>query len=380
MATKRPLGSLAALLVCACAGGLTPVNETTAPPAAPGEREARPETTVDPRPGRPRVAVAVTLSDPTVGSFAERVLEGVRLAVEERGVDLDMLVEEGGGAAGVARAEAAGALVVIGPLDDRELLAAADARTDLNLALVSPVASRVPVGSRNVYAVNGEDSRGAEALAAWAAQRGMRTVGLLYASVPGFMSQAEAFRLAAAAAGLRIVEQPYAPGTTTFADPLRALASAGVEAAFIPAAERDVRQIAPQVRYYGLGNVRILGNEAWVSSTVLREVDPAALEGVVAATPVSPDDEAAWDAFARRYEDRYRRSLDSPAAALGHDAALLVLEALAGGGTRADVARRLQGVSDLRGATGVLSVRNGILTRRPYLVEVREGRVYPVTR
>ncbi|MEX0892912.1 MAG: ABC transporter substrate-binding protein [Gemmatimonadota bacterium] len=380
MLTPRSLGTCAAILISACASGELPPAESIPVPDTARTAEGRPEAAAAAPAGLPRLAVAVALADPSLGGFGERVVEGVRLAVEEGGMEVDLLVEDRGGAAGVAAAEAGGALVVIGPLDEQALVTASEARTDPELALVSPTASRAPFGARNVYALNGEDVRGAEALAAWAGERGLRTVGLLYPSIPGFMAQAEAFRRVAERNGARVVDRPFAPGTTTFGEPLEELAAAGVQAVFIPGSERDVRQIAPQVRYFGLDGVRILGNEAWVSAEVLRGVDRAVLEGVVAATPVSPEDEEAWEAFARRYEERFRRSLDSPAAALGHDAALLVLEALAGGGDRAAVARRLAAVTELRGATGLLSVRDGAITRRPYLVMIRDGRVGPVAR
>ena len=65
----------------------------------------------------------------------------------------------------------------------------------------------------------------------------------------------------------------------------------------------------------------------------------------------------------------HRRSLTNPVPALGYDAASLALLALTSG--RADV-------TDFRGATGVLSLHQGTVTRRPFLVRIDGSRLIRV--
>jgi len=125
--------------------------------------------------------------------------------------------------------------------------------------------------------------------------------------------------------------------------------------------------------------VRVLGGEAWVSGEVLRTLPERLLDGVVAWTPFTPEGrEGAWGEFVTRYEQRYRRSLDTPYPALGYDATRLVLRAIeAGADDAAEVIERLRELPPYRGATGVLTVGDRI-TREPALVAVRGGRAVPV--
>src|SRR5690606_10108857 len=84
-------------------------------------------------------------------------------------------------------------------------------------------------------------------------------------------------------------------------------------------------------------------------------------------------------AFTQRYESTYRRTLNSDLPALGYDAVRLLIQAL--GQDRPApgvVAERLAAISDLRGATGILSVQDGALVRRPYLVRIEGGNLIPL--
>jgi len=180
-----------------------------------------------------------------------------------------------------------------------------------------------------------------------------------------------------------VADVSYAPGTTTFAEQIRELAKARPDAVYIPASERDVRQIAPQLTYYGLAETgaRILGGEGWSGDGVLTGVAARYLEGVVATTVLfrsSP--EFGWQDFVSLYEESYRRSLENPLPALGYDAARLILRAIAEGHkTPREVARRFVESDEVRGATGWLSVRGGSLGRRPVLVRIEGGMLTPIS-
>jgi ABC-type branched-subunit amino acid transport system substrate-binding protein len=218
-------------------------------------------------------------------------------------------------------------------------------------------------------------------LARFAAQRGLTEVGLLYPAGAEFREEVQRFRTALESAGGRIVaDVAWEPGTTTFQRPLERLRAARPRAIFVAAGERDIRQLAPQLAYYGLSGVQILGSEGWASEEVLTRVDPGQIEGVVAAVPfLATSRSVAWDEFVGLYEAAQRRSLDTPYPALGWDAARLVLAAIGDDRpSRAEVARRLAEMDDFRGATGVLSLAEGSVTRRPFLVRVRAGRAEPI--
>ena len=274
-----------------------------------------------------------------------------------------------------------GVVAIIGPLLEEGLAAAAGARGSPDLALISPTAPARPQAA-NTYALNTEDTRGAEALAQFAVRRGYRRIALLYPRTEDFRRLAQAFRAALQAAGGALAaDVGYDANTTTFAQPMERLRAGEVDAVYAPATERIIRQLAPQFEYYGLGAVQILGSDGWTTDEVLRMLPLRVLEGVVATTPLlRTSDAVAWDRFVGLYEAAHRRTLDTPYPALGYDAARLVLDAVARSGTRRpeDIARTLAGTTDFRGATGLLSLRGGSVTRRPFLVQIRSGRLTPL--
>jgi branched-chain amino acid transport system substrate-binding protein len=273
-------------------------------------------------------------------------------------------------------------VAVVGPLRPEGVAAAAAARQDSLLLLLSPTSPDLPYGG-HLYSLNTFDTRGAEVMAEYALANGLHRVGLLYAETPEYRRQAKVFRdLLVRGGGTVVIETPYSPETNTFAEPLQAIASAEPDAVFIPASERDVRQIAPQIVYYGLAETgtQILGGEGWSGDDVLHEVAARYLEGVVATTALyRPSPEFGWTDFVSLYEETYRRSLDNALPALGYDAAKLVLRALGEGHTTpAEVARRFEEPDELRGATGWISIRAGQVERRPILVRIEDGKLVPL--
>ena len=370
--------------------GLFPAGSPDAQPALELAERARAQLAAE---APVLIGVIVPQSgSPYLKQYADLVLEGIRLAAEregrpgERAVEL-VIVDDGGDPARAAQRirelEERGAVGIVGPLLESGIVAAARARTDSSLVLISPTAPEIGEPLSNVYSLVAGDTRGAEALAAYAARTGLRNVALLYPRTRPYREQAQAFAAALQRQGGRIVaDVPYDSGTTTFGAQLRQIAAGSPQALFVPAPERDVRQIAPQIAFYGLkdAGVQVLGGETWASDEVLRQVERRYLDGVIAATPLhklSP--ESGWQAFTERYESTYRRSLTSDLPALGYDAVQLLIQAL--GRDRpapGDVAQRLSATTDLRGATGILSVQNGALVRRPYLVRIEGGDLIPL--
>lgn len=385
------------LLLLGIAGGCVPAGPEVGGPRPEPPRRAAEEPAREPEPSaaeRPAVlGVVLPLSgSPYLKQYADLVLEGVQLAVEEGEQGgrsrVELVVLDDGGdparsSALVRELESRGAVAVIGPVLSTGVAAAAGARSDSSLALLSPTASEVPAGQAHVYSLNVSDEEGGVALAEYAVAAGLRRVALLYPKLPDFERQARAFAAALTARGGQVVaDVPYDSGTTTFEQPLKQIGERSPDAIYIPAPERDVRQIAPQIEYYGVRQlgVQVLGSEAWTREEVRRLVDPRYLEGVVAATPLlQTSSEVGWREFVVLYEQRYRRTLDNPFPALGYDATRLVLEALrSGGAERAEVARRIAETRGLRGSTGILSVQAGRLVRRPFLVRIQGRELVPI--
>jgi ABC-type branched-subunit amino acid transport system substrate-binding protein len=345
---------------------------------APGP--ARPDVPVETPPREPareaplRVGVIATSSGSAVlQQFGQAVLDGARVAAAERTTprrEVELVIrDDGGTAAGAARAlrelEQAGVTVIVGPLVDDALMAAANARTSPNTLLVSPTAVSQPA-QRNAYALNVVDARGGTALGEYA--RRYTRVGVLYPRTPEHMPQARAFMEAYRAGGRgTVTEAGFDPGATNVASQLTQLRNARVEAIFLPGTERHLQLVLPQIDYFGLGAVQMLGNDAWLSEG-MRGTPSRLLEGAIVATPLYRESpELAWQDFVRLYEGRYRRTLDSPIPALGYDAVQLAVRAAAGTAT-----------GEYRGATGLMSVQQEGITRRPFLVRIQDGRLIPV--
>ncbi len=374
-----PLIFLGAGVLSACAGR---APAPAAPPQPPP-----PAAVV----ARPVIGVVVPQSgSPALVQYGELVMQGIRLAVDSASTTGPRLVvlDDGGDAERdpelVRQLAAQGAVAVIGPLLSPGLASAARARSDTALVLISPTASTVAPGLPNIYSLNVPDEEGVAALARWGARDGVTRVALLYPRMAEFDEKARAFASAFRAAGGTVAaEVPYDSGMTTFKDPLKRVADASPEGLAVFAPERDVRQLAPQISYYGLAGkgLRLFGGENWTGEEILRLVDPRYTNGLVASTPlVRESPAAAWQELTRLYESTYRRTLDTPFPALGWDAARLVLSALPRGRTArpADVAVRLAALKGFRGATGVLALKGGAIVREPFLVRIQDGHLLPL--
>lgn len=343
-----------------------------------------PETRVEPRVEEPdepvpeaplRIGVIVSGSGSAVlQRYGELVLEGVRLGADAEQTDRPVEVvirDDGGTAAGAVQAllelERAGVQVVVGPLVDDALAAAARARTTEGLVLISPTAVAEVAGVSNVYALNAVDTRGAAALGEYARRFGR--VGVLYGRTHEGMRQSRAFVDAYSRDGHGFVrEAPFDSGATNVTNQLVQLRDANIEALFYPGSERELPIVLPQVDYAGL-RVQMMGTETWLSDAA-RGVPQRVLENAIIATPlVRESDAVAWREFVSAYEARHRRSLDHPMPALGYDAARLAVRTLAGGGAAID---------EYRGATGILSLQGDSVTRRPFLVRITGGRIVPL--
>jgi branched-chain amino acid transport system substrate-binding protein len=373
--------TLAAGLVLAA--GCAPAIVEERPP------EPRPPVREEPPPPPPAVArVGVILprsGSETMRQYAELVLQGIQLGLPTGSAVELVVVDDGGDAASAARVlgqlEQQGVVAVIGPMMTESMIRAGQARTSGDLVIISPTASDIPIRLPNVYSLNTSDLEGARALARHAASSGLRRVAMLYPGNPDFRANAVAFRDALHAAGGEIAADiGYREGTTTFAEHMRTIATSGAQAVYVAATERDLRQIAPQIEYYGLGDIRVLGNEAWASDEVLRGLPARQTEGVTVVTPLLPTSrDVAWGEFVGRYEAAHRRTLDNPYPALGYDAARLILDALEGVRPQPrEVAQRLAATRDYRGATGIITVRDGALVRRPFLARIENSRLVPI--
>jgi ABC-type branched-subunit amino acid transport system substrate-binding protein len=319
--------------------------------------------------------------------YAEAVVEGIRVAAEERSAGGDYRVEllvrpvstPAEAAAAVREVAALGVLGIIGPLLEANVAAAAAARADTSVVIVSPTATD-PFALPNVYALNVPDTLGAGALAAYSVSAGLAPVAVLRPRSGPAQAQARAFAAAVSQrSGRAPVDVPFESGTTNYATALRRVREARARSVFIAAEESDLRQLLPQIDFYGVGGAQVLATGTWATPDGLERIGLRPLEGVITTLPFLPTDSAGtWRHFVREYEALHRRSLDNAIPALGYDAASLLLDDPAAAASQ--VASRLRAGTEVAGATGHLVPLRGSVGRRPVVVRITGERAVPVVR
>lgn len=333
----------------------------------------------------PLGAILPSSGSPTMRRFAAFVEEGIRVALAESGrasrrpVRLEILDDEGKASVETSLVEAlerGGAIGVVGPLLDVALEAAARART-APTPIVSPTARYVPEGLEAVYSLLGPDPGAARSVARHALEQGLRRVVSVYPSTYEARFEARAFgQEFTESGGALLAEIQYDSGSTHFADPLDQAAKLQPDALFLPLPPADVRVLAPQVTFFGLDSlqIRVLGTAGWTAEDVRRNVDPRHTNGVVATTAQLPGRPSeAYRRFVAEYEALHRKTLRSGVPALGYDAASLILEAFRSGArTPGDVRAALESIRDFPGASGTLSVLDGRIVRRHYVVRFED--------
>ncbi len=343
---------------------------------------------------RPIIGAILPLSGP-LAAYGRMAEEGIRLAVDEynrRHLDeITLIVRDDADRFDrdgelTRELERLGAVAIVGPLRSEGLEAAARGRRDRNLLIVSPTAPENFSFERNTFSLwstTERVTRGSRAIAAFAVRDlKLYRFGVLYPNTQEGRIQLAAFADAARAWGGEIAASiAYEDSATTFEGPLTFLQTARPQAIFAPASTPDnVIQLAPQFSYYGLRGVQVLGDAEWSEPKVLRLVEPRFINGTIISTFLyrsSPT--VRWPEFVELYERSYRKGLqDSLVPALAYDATRLIVSALPWGyPRRSAVARSFREIRSLPGATGVFSVEDGAVIRRPFLLQFKDRELVP---
>ncbi len=283
--------------------------------------------------------------------------------------------------------ERGGVLAVVGPLRSESFAAAARARANPRLPLISPTATEVLEPAENAYTLYDLERRERDVavdLAEWSAtELGLHRGAVLYPSDAAGRAAARAFGSTFESRnGLLLSATAYDPDSTTFRGPIETIAAAGPDLVFIPApSPSKVLVLAPQLFYYGLDRSVVLGSASWGDPEVVRRLESVAADYRVIGLWVDrSSDGTRWRRFNTDYEMKYRKPLrENILPALAHDALLLILEGLEGSGLPipAAVAAYLERAPEIAGASGRLvpDPATSTVRRRTQIRMLRDGRL-----
>jgi branched-chain amino acid transport system substrate-binding protein len=158
--------------------------------------------------------------------------------------------------------------------------------------------------------------------------------------------------------GLVVSEKNFSEGDKDFRAQLTAVKAANVDAIFVPSYYTEAALIARQARDLGL-TVPLFGGDGWVADQLL-EIGGDALNGCYYSTHFSPENQdPVVQAFVKKFKARWGANENPDAfAALGYDAAFVLVDAIKRAGTTDGPKLRdaLAATKDFAGASGVTTL------------------------
>lgn len=116
--------------------------------------------------------------------------------------------------------------------------------------------------------------------------KGLKTFAIFYPDhTYGKLFKSVFIQEAGKAGGEVVLAQPYQPGQTDFKQEIRLLASQKrrIEALFVPDTYRTASLIGPQLKFYNVVRIQLLGSSGWNSQKLIEYVQPqtSSIEGAV---------------------------------------------------------------------------------------------------
>ena len=346
--------------------------------------------------GRPLIVGAIlprTGGSPGLLQYGEWIYEGIQVALAEfedrlpRPVQLEVVDDRGsplGGRTAIRALESSGAMAALGILT-QDVLEEAAATREGTLPILSPFSYLPPEEGANVYSLSGPDPGGARVVARMAWELGLESVVVVRPRTQEARVNAMAFQEEFEAMGGFVPRDIVFDSGSTFFQPQFAEVEALLpDGLFLPLTPQDIQLLAPQVTFFGLDTlgIQLLGSSGWTEEAVVRDVDSRHTDGVVAVTTrLTQDETEAFRHFRDAYEAFFQKTLRSQVPAFGYDAAAILLRALESGPRNPEeLVSAIEGIRELPGATGNLSVDRGWVTREPLLVRIQDHELIYITR
>ncbi len=341
-----------------------------------------------PLPAAPaEAAIPVAILLPTSGelaTFGQQLRNGMQLAFDEAGQPVEPTVFAAdctfaGGQKAARLALAQGHTLLLGPLCSEAAIAAAIEADAAGALLIAPAAPHPLVTQNSAGRTRPTVFRVCDT-AGWQGQLAARFAGTslqraaIITSGPDSYATGLANAFEQAFAGEIVFRQNFSPGQTDPADLISAAQQAGAELVYLPTAPLPANQLGPSVLNHGLN---LLGSDRWDSP----ELDRAALQG--SSFPLQFNAEATQPEvhqFVERYKSVYAVTPDT-LAALGYDAANLLLQAVARAGSpQPDAVSKILETGTFPGVTGVISFDQAHNPRKSITFgQIVDGQLRPLT-
>ncbi len=325
--------------------------------------------------------------------YARAVLEGVQLALHpaagESRVGLGLeIFDTGGEFQGLMElidriVDDPEFLAILGPLSSSLTVTASLKLQDKDIILVSPTASERGLHelSKNIFTLNFVDETLASRIAEFAVNDlGLKNFAALfpmddygYRMVNRFIGKVEEL------GGNVLIAQGYPVSATTFDAELKRIRYYSPEAIFIPAHSEEIPMIAPQIPFYGMEDVQLLGTNGWNNRRVARLGGKYVEGAYFTDTFFEGSTRLAYREFSQRYEEVYQREA-SRVAGLGYDAMNIIAWGLRmGGGGRMSRRVDFSDLENFRGTTAVYSMGDaGYFQKESLLLTISGGRIRSV--
>ena len=178
--------------------------------------------------------------------------------------------------------------------------------------------------------------------------------------------------------GLVVSEKNFSEGDKDFRAQLTAVKAANVDAIFVPSYYTEAALIARQARDLGL-TIPLFGGDGWVADQLL-EIGGDALNGCYYSTHFSPENQdPVVQAFVKKFKARWGANENPDAfAALGYDAAFVLVDAIKRAGTTDGPKLRdaLAATKNFAGVTGVTNIdANRDASKPAAIIAIKAGKL-----
>ena len=325
-------------------------------------------------------------------SFGQSSHKGIVLAVEELnaaggalGSPLQLLTEDNqtkpGESATVAKKLITRDKVValLGEVASGRSLEAAPVAQNARVPMIAPAATnpKVTQTGNYVFRVCFIDPFQGTVMAKFAKEDLKVTKVAVLSSVSNAYSVglAKFFRETFTAGGGEIVaEKNFSEGDKDFRAQLTAVKASGAEAVFVPSYYTEAALIVRQARDLGIA-VPFFGGDGWEAPQLL-QIGGDALEGCYYSTHFSPENQdPTVQQFVAKFKERWNGETPDAFAALGYDAAYVLVDAIKRAGSTAGPKLRaaLAETKDFTGVTGVTTIDQNRDASKPAAILAIKG-------